>query len=384
MPAEGHALLSASSSHRWLACPPSVRLEEPFPDTAGEAAAEGTLAHAIVEERLNRIIEGKAPGKASAKLKAHPLYKPVMEEHADEYVNYVVDLWEDAKLHCKDAILVSEQRLDYSPWAPEGFGTGDTAIICDGTCHVVDYKYGKGVPVNAEDNPQLRLYGLGLWNAYNMLYNITHIHGHIVQPRLESTTSELLPIGRLLGWGEAVVKPRALMAWDGVGEFEPGDHCRFCKARGACKARAQKQLELAQYEFRDAPLLTNQEVGEILGRVDELTNWAKSIKDYAHREAVQNGAQFSGWKVVRGRSNRKLADENEAMLRLAEAGIELTCLCKLRGLTELEELVGKQQLAEILDGLIVKPEGKPTLVREGDSRPAFTTQSTAADDFEEV
>lgn len=384
MPAEGHALLSASSSHRWLACPPSVRLEEPFPDTAGEAAAEGTLAHAIVEEKLNRIIAGLSPGKASTKLREHPLYRPIMEEHTDEYINYVLELWEDAKVQCEDAILVSEQRLDYSPWAPEGYGTGDTAIICDGTCHVIDFKYGKGVPVNAEDNPQLRLYGLGLWNAYHMLYNIRYIQCHIVQPRLESTSSEYLPVGRLLGWGEVVVKPKAQLAWDGLGEFNPGDHCRFCKAKGVCKARAQKQLELARYEFRDAPLLTNQEIGEILGRVDELTNWAKSIKDYAHREAIQNSAEFKGWKVVKGRSNRKLTDEVEAMHRLSQEGYILSGMVRLRGLTELEEIVGKQKLAEIFDGLIVKPEGKPTLVREDDSRPAITLRSTAADDFEEA
>lgn len=384
MPAEGHALLSASSSHRWLACPPSVRLEEPFPDTAGEAAAEGTLAHAIVEEKLNRIIAGLSPGKASTKLREHPLYRPIMEEHTDEYINYVLELWEDAKVQCEDAILVSEQRLDYSPWAPEGYGTGDTAIICDGTCHVIDFKYGKGVPVNAEDNPQLRLYGLGLWNAYHMLYNIRYIQCHIVQPRLESNSSEYLPVGRLLGWGEAVVKPKAQLAWEGLGEFNPGDHCRFCKAKGVCKARAQKQLELARYEFRDAPLLTNQEIGEILGRVDELTNWAKSIKDYAHREAIQNSAEFKGWKVVKGRSNRKLTDEVEAMHRLSQEGYVLSGMVRLRGLTELEEIVGKQKLAEIFDGLIVKPEGKPTLVREDDSRPAITLRSTAADDFEEA
>lgn len=383
MPAEGHALLSASSSHRWLACPPSVRLEEPFPDTAGEAAAEGTLAHAIVEEKLNRLIAGKNPGKASKELREHPLYKPVMEEHTDEYIHYVNDLWEAARAQCEDAILLSEQRLDYSPWAPEGFGTGDTLIIADGTCHVIDFKYGKGVPVSAEDNPQLRLYGLGLWNAYGCLYNITHVYGHIVQPRLDSTTSELLPVGRLLSWGEMVIKPRAQLAWQGEGEYNPGDHCRFCKARGVCRARAQRQLELARYEFRDAPLLTNQEIGEILGRVDELANWAKSVKDYAHREAIQNSAEFHGWKVVKGRSNRKLIDEQEAFGRLEDAGYSLAGLIRLKGLTELEEIIGKQQLAEILDGLIVKPEGKPTLVREDDARPAINMRSTAADDFEE-
>ena len=383
MPAEGHALLSASSSHRWLACPPSVRLEESFPDTAGAAAAEGTLAHAIVEERLNRIIAGKPPGKASKALKEHPLYKPVMEEHVDRYIEYVLDLWEAAKAACPDAMLMSEQRLDYSPWARSGFGTGDTLIIADGLCHVVDFKYGKGVPVNAEGNPQLRLYALGLWNAYGCLYDIQRIQGHIVQPRLDSESSDELSIGQLLAWGEAVVKPKAQMAWEGKGEFSPGEHCRFCKARGACKARAQAQLELAKYEFRDAPLLTQQEIGDILGRVDEMVNWAKSVKDYAYREAVNNGAHFNGWKVVRGRSNRRITDELEALQRLGNAGFNLTGLVKLRGLTELEETVGRQQLADVLDGLIVKPEGKPTLAREDDPRAAINTRYSAADDFEE-
>lgn len=382
MPAEGHAILSASSSHRWLACPPSVRLCENIPDTAGEAAAEGTIAHAIVEERLNRIIAGKPPGKASKTLREHPLYKPVMEEHVDEYIGYVLELWDEAKEKCPDALLMSEQRLDYSPWARGGFGTGDTLIVADGTCHVIDFKYGKGVPVHAEGNPQLRLYGLGLWNAYGSLYDIQAIRGHIVQPRLESISSDHLSIGQLLSWAEAVVKPRAEQAWNGTGEFTTGEHCRFCKVRGSCKARAQAQLELARYEFRDAPLLTPHEIGEILGRVDDLVNWAKSVKDYAHNEAVKNGAQFNGWKVVRGRSNRKLIDEAEAMDRIANAGYNLTGLVKLKGLTELEEYIGKQKLADILDGLIVKPEGKPTLARADDPRAAITTRSTAAEDFD--
>lgn len=383
MPAEGHALLSASSSHRWLACPPSVRLEEPFPDTAGEAAAEGTLAHAIVEEKLNRVIAGKPPGRACEEYRQHPLYKPVMEEHTDAYLEYVLDLYDQAKADCPGALLMSEQRLDYSEWAPGGFGTGDTLIITDGTCHVIDFKYGKGVPVRAEGNPQLRLYGLGMWHAYGQLYNITHVQGHIVQPRLDSISSDTLSTGQLLSWAEAVVKPRAELAWKGLGEFSPGEHCWFCKVRGSCKARAQAQLELARYEFRDAPLLTTKEIGEILGRVDDLVNWAKSVKDYAHNEAVKNGAEFTGWKVVRGRSNRKLIDEDEAMLRLSTAGLRLTDLVKLKGITELEELVGKQALAEILDGLIVKPEGKPTLAREDDPRAAIQMRSSAAEDFEE-
>lgn len=376
MPANGHALLSASSAHRWLECPPSVQLTASLPDTAGEAAAEGTLAHRIVEERLDSIIEkGIWPKKSSAKLRMDERYRPVMEEHADTMVGYVMDLFDKYS----DAVLMSEQRLDFSRWVPDGFGTGDALVIADGVIHVIDYKYGKGVPVYAEDNPQLRLYALGAYEAYDSLYDIHEIHTHIVQPRLDSQTTETLTAEELLRWADEYVAPRAQLALTGEGEMNPGEWCRFCKVRATCRARAEQQLALAQYEFKSPLVLTPEEIGDILGRVDELAKWAKSVKDYALQSAVSNGESFPGWKLVRGRANRKLTDEEEVAGLLLEQGFQPHQIYSLKGLTDLEEVVGKKQLADLLGDYIVKPEGRPTLAPETDRRQAIT--HSAAEDF---
>lgn len=376
MPANGHALLSASSAHRWLECPPSVQLTADLPDTAGEAAAEGTLAHRIVEERLDSIIEkGVWPKKSSAKLRMDERYRPVMEEHADTMVGYVMDLFDQYS----DAVLMSEQRLDFSRWVPDGFGTGDALVIADGVIHVIDYKYGKGVPVYAEDNPQLRLYALGAYEAYDSLYDIHEIHTHIVQPRLDSQTTETLTAEELLRWADEYVAPRAQLALTGEGEMHPGEWCRFCKVRATCRARAEQQLALAQYEFKSPLVLTPEEIGDILGRVDELAKWAKSVKDYALQSAVSNGESFPGWKLVRGRANRKLTDELEVAEILTEQGYAPEQIYSLKGLTDLEEVVGKKKLADLLGDRIVKPEGRPTLAPETDKRQAIT--HSAADDF---
>lgn len=380
MPANGHALLSASSAHRWLECPISVRMTADMPDTAGEAAAEGTLAHSIVEERLDSIIaNGKWPKKASAKLRMDERYRPVMEEHADTMVGYVMDIFDGLNDGIHDPILMSEQRLDFSRWVPDGYGTGDALVIADGVIHVIDYKYGKGVPVYAEGNPQLRLYALGAYEAYDALYNIRDVHTHIVQPRLESQTTEVLTAEELLKWADEYVAPRAQMAMEGDGEPNPGEWCRFCRARATCRARAEQQLALARYEFKSPLVLTPEEIGDILGRVDELSKWAKSVKDYALQSAVANGESFPGWKLVRGRANRKLTDEAEVAAILTEHGFPPEQIYSLKGLTDLEEVVGKKQLADLLGDLIVKPEGRPTLAPESDKRQAIT--HSAADDF---
>lgn len=380
MPANGHALLSASSAHRWLECPISVLMTADLPDTAGEAAAEGTLAHSIVEERLDSIIEkGKWPKKASAKLRMHELYHPVMEEHADTMVGYVMEVFDRLTDEGRYPMLMSEQRLDFSRWVPDGFGIGDALIIADGELHVVDYKYGKGVPVYAEGNPQLRLYALGAYEAYDPLYDIYEVHTHIVQPRLDSQTTEVLSAEELLKWADEYVAPRAKMAMTGSGEPNPGEWCRFCKARATCRARAEPHLALMRYEFQSPLEMTPEEIGDILGRVDELCKWAKSVKDYALTTAVSNGKTFPGWKLVRGHANRKLTDESEVAEILLKTGFRPEQIYSLKGLTDLEEVVGKNALSALLGDLIVKPEGRPTLAPESDRRQAITR--TAADDF---
>ena len=380
MPANGHALLSASSAHRWLECPPSVKLTSDLPDTAGEAAAEGTLAHRIVEERLDSIIEkGIWPKKASAKLRMDERYRPVMEEHADTMVGYVMGIFDGLAEEGADPLLMSEQRLDFSRWVPDGFGTGDALVVADGVIHVIDYKYGKGVPVYAEDNPQLRLYALGAYEAYDALYNIQKVVTHIVQPRLDSLTSEELTAEELLKWADEYVVPRAQLAVNGEGTMQPGEWCRFCKVRATCRARAEQQLALARYDFQSPLLLTPEEIGDILGRVDELAKWAKSVKDYALQASVSNGETFPGWKLVRGRANRKMTDEEEVAELLLEQGFQPHQIYSLKGLTDLEEVVGKKQLADLLGDRIIKPEGRPTLAPETDKRQAITR--SAADDF---
>jgi len=381
MPAAGHARLSASSSHRWLECPPSVMLTADLPDTAGEAAAEGTLAHSIVEERLDSIVEkGIWPKKASAKLRMDERYRPVMEEHADTMVSYVMDIFDSLD----DAILMSEKRLDFSRWVPDGFGTGDALVIADGVIHVIDYKYGKGVPVFAEDNPQLRLYALGAYEAYDALYGIDTVVTHIVQPRLDSITSESLSAEELLRWADEYVAPRAQMAARGEGEMHPGEWCRFCKVKATCRARAEQQLALARYEFQSPLLLTPEEIGDILGRVDELSKWAKSVKDYALQTAVNNGEHFPGWKLVRGRANRKLVDDGDVADILLKAGCEAREIFALKGLTDLEEIVGKKKLAELLGDRIYKPDGRPTLAPATDKRPELGSAAMDfADDYQD-
>ena len=372
-----HALLSASSAHRWLACPPSARLCADIPESGtGEAAAEGTLAHAICEAKINAYLKGKKP-RTPAKLIKHELYRKAMEEHTDAFVDYVIELYHKAQQRSSDALLLTEQRLDFSAWVPGGFGTGDVIIIADGIMDVVDFKYGKGVPVSAENNPQLRLYGLGALAEFSSLYDIDTVCMHIFQPRLDSVTTETLAATALLEWGNHILTI-AQQAADGKGEFKAGEHCRFCHVAATCRARAEKQLELAKYEFTDAPLLSNTEIGDILARVDELTAWAKSVKDYAAQQAIEHGEHFDGWKLVAGRSVRKITDEEQAVLALLDSGYKTTDVMRIKGLTDLEELVGKKALAGLLGDLIVKPGGKPTLVPETDKRPEW---SSAKQDF---
>lgn len=383
MPPVKHALLGASKAYQWLECPPSVVWEQGVEESGNkEAAAEGTLAHAVAEEHLRRILAGKKV-VTSAKLRKDPLYRPVMEDYVDEYTTYVMEVYNGAKLTTKDPLLLIEERVNYGKWAPGGFGTADCVLISDRMMHVFDLKYGKGIPVEAESNPQIRLYALGALDSYDMLYDIQSVTMHIVQPRRDSITFETLSVEELKKWAEEYVKPRAILAAEGKGEFKAGDHCQWCKRRFTCQTLTDLRLQMAQYQFADDEHermpneLSNKEIGEILLRVDDLTRWAKSIKDWALDQAVNHGAAFPGWKVVEGRANRVITNETEAIDRLDTAGFTTDSVTKLRGITELEEIVGKKKLADLLDGLLIKPQGKPVLAPESDKRPAISSATEA-------
>lgn len=389
MPPSNHALLGASSAHRWLACPPSAKWELSFPETkVSEAAEEGTLAHAVAEEHMRKLLAGKKP-TTSAKTKKHALYKPVMEEHVSTYTDYLMEHLTEARQTTEDALLLLEERVDYSEFVPEGFGTCDAILIADDVMHVFDFKYGKGVPVDAVNNPQIRLYAIGALEAFDGLYDIKRVVAHIIQPRLDSITFEEMTVKQLYDWVRESVVPRAKEAFEGKGKHAAGDHCRFCRCKNVCRYYAMHQLELDDLrmkggEERLPDELSKAEIAQILMRVDELTRWASGIKEWALDQCVNHNAAFPGFKIVEGRSNRKITDEEAAIALLDEIGITADRVTKLRSLTDLEEIVGKKKLAEVLDGLIIKPAGKPVLVPESDKRPAISSTARAQGVFKPI
>lgn len=380
-----HAKLSASGAKRWMTCTPSVSLEEQFPESTSTYAEEGTFAHEL-SDLINTynigVIKKAAFNKKFAVLKKNEYYNQELQDYVDDYVRQVWEFVNEAKAKCKDVLVLTEQRLDFSEYVEEGFGTGDVVIIADGELHVIDLKYGKGVGVSAEDNPQLRLYGIGALASYEMLYDIKEVKMTIIQPRLGMTTSEILTVDELTKWAEDEVRPRAELAMAGKGEFVVGDHCRFCKARKTCRARAEYNLELTKMEFNPPELLEDSEIGEVLRKADQLANWVKDITEFALEGAI-NGKKWDGWKLVEGRSNRKYADEIKVADTLKGAGFEEAVLYekKLYGITAMEKLVGKKKFTELLSNLIEKPQGKPTLVDESDKRPELSSTQSAKDDF---
>ena len=375
MPPSKHAVLSASSSHRWLNCSPSARLEQEFEDRETEAAAEGTAAHALCEHKLRRALKRQS---------RKPISKYDCEEmdtHTDNYVQFVLETIAQAKEHCADPIINIEQRLDFSCYVPHGFGTGDCIIIADKTLHIIDFKYGQGVLVEAEQNPQMMLYALGALRIYDTLYDIEDVAMTIYQPRRENISTWTITVSDLLSWAENELVPKARLAFDGKGEYMPGPWCTFCKAAVKCRARAEEKLALARYEFAQPPLLTDAEIEEILGKLDDLSRWAEEIKCYAQDAALNHGKQWHGYKVVEGRSVRKYSDEEAVIEAANAAGYHDIFRKTLLPITEMEKLMGKQEFAEVLSGLIIKPAGKPTLVPITDKRPAMTKANI---DFNEI
>ena len=381
-----HAKLSASGSHIWLNCTTSVQMSEGFPDKQTAYTEEGTLAHRLAELEIGKIyklVSAKSYKDGLKTVKESQYYTEELKSYVKNYVDWVEEIYNGVKEKSADHEILTEQRLDFSTWVPGGFGTGDVVIIADGTLTVIDLKYGKGVPVEARENPQLMLYGLGAYDAFSLSNDIQRIRMIINQPRLDSISEFEISVEDLLKWGEEVVKPKAAMAIKGEGEAHPGDWCRFCKCKAICRARAEEALEIAKYEFRDPPLLEDGEISDILGRAARIQSWISDVKEYAQEEA-EKGRQWPGWKLVEGRSNRKYSDPQEVEKRLLAAGFEKVLLYKdpeLLGITAMEKVVGgKKKLETLIAGLIVKPPGAPTLVPESDKRPAL---NTAKEDFKE-
>lgn len=369
-----HALLSASSSHRWLHCPPSARLSEGYEDKGSDFAAEGTDAHSLCEHKLKAAL-GMETQDPTENL---TWYNAEMEDCANGYAAYVMELLTAARETTADPVVLVEQRLDYSEYVKEGFGTGDCLIIADGTLNIIDYKHGRGVEVSAIDNPQMKLYALGALGLFDSIYDIDTVTMTIYQPRLSNISVFTISSDELLEWAETVLRPTAELAYDGGGEYHCGEWCQFCKAKADCRERANANMALARYDFAQPPLLTDEEVEDILGRVDDLVSWANDIKDYALQAAV-SGKKWAGWKVVEGRSNRKYTDEKLVAAAVIAAGHD-PYEQKLLGITEMQKTLGKAKFDEILGGFIVKPQGKPTLVPEDDKRPAM---NNAKNDFME-
>ena len=385
-----HAKLSASGSEKWMTCTPSARLEEQFPDEGSEFAREGTFAHEVFELALQMWLEMVPAEKAHslyAALKKNPFWSQDLEDHVKAAVDVVKERIAEANIRCKDPIFMVEQRLDFSAWVPEGFGTGDFVIITDGLIEVLDLKYGKGIRVDAENNSQMRLYGLGAYNELSMLYDITEVRMTILQPRLNNYPSETLAIGPLLSWATDKVVPAATLAWAGEGMFVPGEHCNscFCKARFQCKARGDASLALAKEEFALAKpeLLTEEQVCIVLAKGTQLAKWIDDVQAHALDQAKKQGKKWTGFKLVEGRSNRKYSDQNEVAQALLAAKVPESVIYErsLLGITAMEKAIGKKVFAEVLNDLIVKPSGTPTLVPEGDKRPALASVATAAEDF---
>lgn len=378
-----HARLSASSAFRWINCPGSVALSDQCPTPASSSYAdEGTLAHAIGELKLRYVNDEISKRQLNAKMK--PLlqseyYCGEMEEATGYYADAVIEALEAAG---EDAELMIEQQFSLSRWVPEGFGTSDAVVIGGGVIQVIDLKYGKGIKVDARNNPQLRLYGLGAANLFDSLYDFDTVRMTIIQPRLDHISTEELPLSELLAWAEDDVKPRAQMAMDGTDYTAVGDWCRFCPAKAVCRKRAEYNLSIAKDDFRNPPLLSDEEIGEVLRRADELQHWVKDVGDYALEQALA-GKQYDGWKLVEGRSVRKYADDLKVAEALKAAGYDEAMLYerKLYGISAMEKIVGKKRLTETLGDLIMKPAGKPVLVPESDKREAINTAEAAKADF---
>lgn len=369
-----HALLSASSAHKWISCPPSALLSKKFEDASSSFAQEGTDAHTLAQYKLEKLLglDTKDPTESLS------FYDEEMNSHAEYYAAFVIEQLEKARETCADPQILIEQKLDFSKYVPEGYGHVDCLIISDGTLTVIDYKYGLGIKVSAERNPQMFCYALGGLALFDGIYDIDNIHLIIYQPRRENISEYSISKSELIKWAEEVLAPTAQLAIKGEGEYKAGEHCQFCKAKATCRKRAEYNLELAKYDFEVPATLDNDEIAAILTKADELVSWANDVKEYALKEAL-NGTKFEGFKLVAGRSNRKFTDEAAVADVVIAAGKD-PYEKKLLGITAMTALLGKKTFEDILGGLTFKPPGKPVLVTTDDKRPEY---NSAFEDFDE-
>ena len=369
-----HAVLSASSSHRWLQCPPSALLCAKADDTTSKFAIQGTDAHSLCEYKLKTAL-GQESSDPTENL---TYFNEEMADCADMYAQYVMEQLAAVQKTCKDPLVLVEQRLDFSRWVPQGFGTGDCVIVADGVLSITDMKFGVGILVEAERNPQLMCYALGALDLFDGIYDIKQVSMTIFQPRRENISTYTIPKEELLSWADDTLKPTAELAAQGKGEFKAGEHCRFCNVKATCRKRAEYNLELARYDFTMPSTLEDDEIEAILSKADALVSWASDVKEYALQQAV-SGKEWHDWKIVEGRSNRRYVNEHAVAETVEQAGYD-PYEYKVLGITAMTKLLGKTKFEDMLSGFIEKPQGKPILVPMSDKRPAI---HTAANDFKE-
>lgn len=397
-----HAILSPSAAHRWLHCTPAPRVEAEFPETTSEYAEEGRLAHSVCELAAKKkftVMNNRTYNSRLKKLKADPKWDDEMLSTAATYVEH---LTEHAMRFEHAPYVALEVQVDITDYAPEAFGTCDCVMIGGDELIITDYKHGKGVPVSAQDNPQMLLYALGALKLYRPIYGdmIRRVSTYIDQPRLGSYDGASMTVEELLAWGESI-KPKAAAAFMGTGEFAPGEWCRFCRAKAKCRARANQNTALedfkdciplgrsipmqAEYDttgFKPSNCLTDEEIGALLVRAEGLVAWYNDLKEYA-LAACLNGKTIPGWKAVEGRSIRAWTDQDAALEALMAGGVEEAIIYDRvpKTLAQLEKVIGKQRFGELVGGMITKSPGKPALAAESDKRPAY---NGAAADFSEV
>ena len=375
-----HAALSASASHRWLMCPPSVKLSGQFADKPSVYAEEGTYLHELAEMKLHRYL-GDMPLEAVeaqyAQHRDNDFYSDEAENVTDEYVDFCVETIEAVRASCPDPLILVEHRLDFSEYVPEGFGTGDLVIVADGVIEIVDFKGGRGVRVEADHNSQLMLYGLGALLEFDPLYDIHTVRMTIVQPRLNNISTFETTAKGLILWAERDVRPKALLAAKGEGEFCAGEWCRFCKARYTCRKRSEYHMRLAERDFQQPDLLTDEEILDILPVAESLNSWVQDLTAYATQRALE-GKDWPGYKLVAGRSVRKYTSEAEVIKAATEAGFTDIYKTTLLGVGDLEKRMGRKKFSEVLGKYVYKPIGAPQLVPESDPRKPY---SDAAGDF---